>query len=78
MLLFKMKRVPNSGDLVIIKGNMKKEVINDTIENGVCSGKNKKGKKILLHSEYDDPGIYEEFRPHWGPGSSYKPWIYGK
>ena len=40
--------------------------------------KDKKGKKILLHSEYDDPGIYEEFRPHWGPGSSYKPWIYGK
>ena len=57
---------------------MKKEVINDTIENGVCSGENKKGKKRLLHDNYDDPSIYEEFRPLWGPGSSYKPWIYGK
>ena len=37
----------------------------------------KKGK-ILFRSEYDDPGIYEEFAPHWGPGSQYKPWIYGK
>ena len=38
----------------------------------------KKKSKILFHSEYDDPGIYEEFKPHWGPGSKYKPWIYGK
>ena len=37
-----------------------------------------KKSKIQFHSEYDEPGIYEEYRPYWGPGSSYKPWIYGK
>ena len=37
-----------------------------------------KKKKVLFHSEYDEPGMYEEFRPLWGPGSSYKPWVYGK
>ena len=58
---------------------MKTEEINDTIENGGCSSENKiRKEKILYHSEYDDPGIYEEFRPLEGPGSSYKPWIYGK
>lgn len=61
---------------------MKEEEINDTIENGGCSSENKnrkeKKEKILYHSEYDDPGIYDEFGPLWGPGSSYKPWIYGK
>ena len=61
---------------------MSKEEINDTIENGGCSSENKnrkeKKEKILYHSEYDDPGIYDEFYPHWGPGSKYKPWIYGK
>ena len=50
----------------------------ETIERGVCSRENKKGNKILLHDNYDEPGIYEEFRPLRGPGSSYKPWIYGK
>ena len=65
---------------VIIKQIMSKETINDTIGNGGCSSENRKdkGKRILFHSEYDEPGIYEEFRPHSGPGSSYKPWIYGK
>ena len=61
---------------------MKEEEINDTIENGGCSSENKnrkeKKEKILYHSEYDDPGIYDEFGPLWGPGSSYKPWIYGE
>ena len=61
---------------------MKEEEINDTIENGGCSSENKnrkeKKEKILYHSEYDDPGIYDEFGPLWGPRSSYKPWIYGK
>lgn len=59
---------------------MKEKVINDTIKDGVCSGENKdkREKKILFHDHYDDPGIYEEFRPFWGPGSSYKPWRYGK
>ena len=55
---------------------MKEEEINDTIENGGCSSENKiRKEKILYHSEYDDPGIYDEFYPHWGPGSKYKPWI---
>lgn len=27
---------------------------------------------------YKEPGLYDEFQPLWGPGSSYKPWIYGK
>lgn len=59
---------------------MTREEIKDTIIDGVCSEehKDKKEKKILLHDNYDEPGIYEEFRPLWGPGSSYKPWIYGK
>ena len=35
----------------------------------------KKGDRILYHSEYNDPGIYDEFYPLWGPGSKYKPWI---
>lgn len=60
---------------------MNKKVINDTIENGVCSNENKnkkeKKKKVLFHSEYDEPGIYEEFGYLWGHGSSYKPWIHG-
>ena len=36
-----------------------------------------KKSKILFWGEYDEPGIYDEFRPHWGPGSKYKPWIHG-
>ena len=58
---------------------MKTKDVNDTIENGGCSSENKnrkeKKEKILYHSEYDDPGIYDEFYPLWGPGSKYKPWI---
>lgn len=61
-------------------GKKMKEVINNINKDGMCSKNNQKEKrtKILFHSEYDDPGIYEEFAPHWGPGSKYKPWIYGK
>lgn len=57
--------------------------IKNTIEDGVCSDENKdkKGKrkkKPWEDSGYDDPPFYDEFRPFWGPGSKYKPWIYGK
>lgn len=38
----------------------------------------KKKKKLWEDSGYDDPPFYDEFRPFWGPGSKYKPWIYGK
>ena len=57
---------------------LKENVISN--KDGKCTKNNQKEKrtKILFHSEYDEPGIYEEFRPHTGPGSSYKPWIYGK
>lgn len=60
---------------------MEKVIINDTIEDGVCSSENKKvktEKKPWEDKGYDDPPFYEEFRPIWGPGSSYKPWINGK
>lgn len=40
--------------------------------------KSKNQKKIWDQGGYDEPPFYDEFRPHWGPGSSYKPWIYGK
>lgn len=40
--------------------------------------KDKKQKKIWEQGGYDDPPYDDEFRPLWGPGSSYKPWIYGK
>lgn len=35
-------------------------------------------KKCCNSGGYKEPGLYDEFQPHWGPGSSYKPWIYGK
>ena len=61
---------------------MKKEKINDTIEDGVCSDENKdkkgKRKKKPWETGYKNPPFYDEFRPFWGHGSSYKPWIYGK
>ena len=37
-----------------------------------------KKKKLWEDNGYDDPPFYDEFRPFWGPGSKYKPWIYGK
>ena len=57
---------------------MEKVIINDTIEDGVCSNENKKvktEKKPWEDKGYDDPPFYDEFRPFWGPGSKYKPWI---
>lgn len=36
-----------------------------------------KKKKLWEDSGYDDPPFCDEFRPHWGPGSKYKPWING-
>lgn len=77
--LFKLEKVPNSGDFGKNQRHMKKEGFNDTIVDGVCSEKNKvkKGEKLSLHDNYDEPGMYEEFRPIWGPGSKYKPWING-
>ena len=57
-------------------GKKMEEVINNINKDG--DNQKEKRTKILFHSEYDDPGIYEEFRPHTGPGSSYKPWRYGK
>jgi len=73
------RKVPNSGDLKI-RRNMKKEEIKDTIEDGVCSDENKdkKRKKKPWERSYKDPPFYDEFTPFWGPGSKYKPWIYGK
>lgn len=38
----------------------------------------KKKKRCFDQGGYDDPPFYDEFRPFWGPGSSYKPWIYGE
>ena len=79
-----MSKVSNSGDLVINKENMKKEEIKDTIVDGVCSDENKntvkkgKSKKKPWETGYKEPPFYDEFRPHWGPGSKYKPWKYGK
>lgn len=55
-------------------GKIMKVVIYDIIKDGVCL---EKGEKLSLHDNYDEPGMYEEFRPIWGPGSSYKPWING-
>lgn len=60
---------------------MDKEKKNETIKDGMCSGENKdkkRKKKPWEDSGYDDPPFYDEFRPFWGPGSKYKPWIYGK
>ena len=37
-----------------------------------------KKKKLWEDSGYDAPPFYDEFRPFWGPGSKYKPWIYGE
>lgn len=57
-----------------------KELSKDTLVDGVSSGENKdkKKKKIFDQGGYDDPPFYDEFRPFWGPGSKYKPWIYGE
>lgn len=59
---------------------MKELKVGDTIKDGMCSRekKDKKQKKIWEQGGYDDPPYDDEFRPLWGPGSSYKPWIYGK
>jgi len=38
---------------------------------------NQKNSKCCDPGGYDDPPYDDEFRPHWGPGSKYKPWIYG-
>jgi|GEM_PF-5423854 len=60
---------------------MKEFKVEDTIKDGMCSGENKdkkRKKNPWEDSGYDDPPFYDEFRPFWGPGSSYKPWIYGK
>ena len=38
----------------------------------------KKNRKVHFHSYYDEPGVEDEFGPLWGPGSKYKPWIYGE
>ena len=56
---------------------MEKEIIKDTIEDGVCSGENKEneGKKKLWKPDYKEPPFWDEFGPLWGPGSKYKPWI---
>ena len=35
----------------------------------------KKKKGCFDQGGYDDPPFYDEFRPLWGPGSKYKPWI---
>ena len=61
---------------------MKKEEIKDTIVDGVCSDENKnrkekKKKRCWEDRGYKDPPFYDEFRPFWGPGSKYKPWING-
>ena len=56
--------------MIYIMNDKKKE---ETLKTGQTTPK--KGDRILYHSEYDDPGIYDEFYPHWGPGSKYKPWI---
>ena len=58
---------------------MVKEGIKDNIIKDECPKDNKKEKKtkILFHSEYDEPGVEDEFGPLWGPGSKYKPWING-
>ncbi len=57
----------------------------NTIEDGVCSNENKDKNKNEQREKrpwedwgYDDPPFYDEFWPIWGPGSKYKPWIYGK
>ena len=56
---------------------MEKEIIKDTIEDGVCSNENKdnEGKKKPRKPDYKDPPFWDEFGPLWGPGSKYKPWI---
>ena len=46
---------------------------NDNLKKGETSST--KNKKLKYYSEYDEPGIFSWFGCHWGPGSSYKPWI---
>ena len=56
---------------------MEKEIIKDTIVDGVCSDENKvkNVKKKLWKPDYKEPPFWDEFGPLWGPGSKYKPWI---
>lgn len=58
---------------------MKVLKVGDTIKDGVCSNENKnrkrKNKRCWEDRGYKDPPFYDEFRPFWGPGSKYKPWI---
>ena len=61
---------------------MEKEIIKDTIEDGVCSRENKEneGKKKPRKKDFKDSGINYwggDFINPWTPGyDSYKPWIY--
>ena len=60
---------------------MEKEIIKDTIEDGVCSGENKEneGKKKPRKKDFKDSGInyWGDFINPFTPGyNSYKPWIY--
>ena len=69
---------------IIINRNMveEKETVGLDDPDVVVGTKNKsvkkKKKRCFDQGGYDDPPFYDEFRPFWGPGSKYKPWIYGK
>ena len=61
---------------------MNKVVNSNPIENGVGSSENKdkkekKKKRCWEDRGYKVPPFYDEFRPFWGSGSKYKPWING-
>ena len=58
-----------------IRIHMDKEKMENTIEDGVCSSENKNVKKKPWKPDYKEPPFWDEFRPLWGPGSKYKPWI---
>ena len=62
-----------------IRKYMDKKKMEDTIEDGVCSGENKVKivKKKPWKPDYKEPPFWDEFGPLWGPGSKYKPWING-
>lgn len=49
----------------------------DVVVNGNGKTVRKKKKRCWEDREYNEPPFYDEFRPFWGPGSMYKPWIYG-
>ena len=60
---------------------MEKEIIKDTIVDGVCSNENKdnEGKKKPRKNDFKDSGInyWGDFINRWTPGyNSDKPWIY--